>query len=64
MPTEPTDPVPPALDVEKHTSTHQEYSEKEFTNTAVDYSGAAAKTDPAEIKLVRKLDLWVMVSGN
>ena len=33
-----------------------------------DYSGAHAKTDPAEIKLVRKLDmfilptLWIMVS--
>ena len=26
----------------------------------VDYSGAAGKTDPVEIKLVRKLDLWIM----
>ena len=26
----------------------------------LDYSGAAKKTDPAEIKLVRKLDLWIM----
>ncbi|KAK8100392.1 major facilitator superfamily domain-containing protein [Apiospora kogelbergensis] len=25
-----------------------------------DYSGAHRKTDPAEIKLVRKLDLWIM----
>lgn len=25
-----------------------------------DYSGAAAKTDPREIALVRKLDWWIM----
>ena len=25
-----------------------------------DYSGAKAKTDPAEIALVRKLDRWIM----
>lgn len=25
-----------------------------------DYSGAQAKTDPREIALVRKLDLWIM----
>lgn len=28
---------------------------------AVDYSGAHEKTDPAEIRLVRKLDRWIMV---
>ncbi|KAK7696827.1 hypothetical protein SLS64_014158 [Diaporthe eres] len=28
----------------------------------VDYSGASAKTDPAEIRLVRKLDMIIMVS--
>lgn len=27
-----------------------------------DYSGAAEKTDPVEIALVRKLDRWIMVS--
>jgi hypothetical protein len=27
-----------------------------------DYSGFTQKTDPAEIKLVRKLDLYIMVS--
>lgn len=27
----------------------------------VDYSGAHEKTDPKEIKLVRKLDRWIMV---
>jgi MFS family permease len=26
----------------------------------IDYSGASKKTDPAEIKLVRKLDTWIM----
>lgn len=26
-----------------------------------DYSGAAEKTDPVEIALVRKLDRWIMV---
>lgn len=28
-----------------------------------DYTGTAKKTDPEEIRLVRKLDLWIMVSG-
>lgn len=27
----------------------------------VDYSGAHEKTDPREIALVKKLDLWIMV---
>lgn len=27
---------------------------------AVDYAGAHKKTDPAEIRLVKKLDLWIM----
>ena len=31
-------------------------------NGAGDYSGAADKTDPAEIALVRKLDRMIMVS--
>jgi hypothetical protein len=26
-----------------------------------DYTGSARKTDPEEIRLVRKLDLWIMV---
>lgn len=34
----------------------------EGTASRVDYSGASAKTDPAEIKLVRKLDMIIMVS--
>lgn len=28
----------------------------------IDYSGAHEKVDPAEIKLVKKLDRWIMVS--
>ena len=28
----------------------------------VDYSGFAQKTDPREIKLVRKLDMYIMIS--
>lgn len=27
----------------------------------LDYAGSSAKTDPEEIKLVRKLDLWMLV---
>lgn len=29
----------------------------------VDYAGSQAKTDPEEIRLVRKLDACIMVSG-
>jgi hypothetical protein len=34
--------------------------EKQNQLKHVDYSGATKKTDPAEIRLVRKLDLWIM----
>ncbi|KAK8004062.1 E3 ubiquitin ligase complex SCF subunit scon-3 [Apiospora arundinis] len=40
-------------------STHQT---NEFTKG--DYAGAVAKTDPEEIRLVRKLDTWIMVSDH
>lgn len=44
---------------EKNDTHHLEFSPKdELVN--VDYSGAHAKTDPAEIKLVKKLDLFIM----
>jgi hypothetical protein len=33
---------------------------KEAHGVKLDYSGAAKKVDPVEIKLVRKLDLWIM----
>jgi hypothetical protein len=51
------------IDVEKHSSKHHETAEDdEVRKTKGDYSGAVGKTDPAEVKLVRKLDLWIMVS--
>ncbi|KAL4872134.1 hypothetical protein BDV12DRAFT_7057 [Aspergillus spectabilis] len=34
--------------------------EKQQQQKNVDYSGATKKTDPAEIRLVRKLDIWIM----
>lgn len=66
-------PASSAMDIEKQSSAHQEYSatevlEKEENRADADYSGAVAKTDPAEIQLVKKLDLflmptlWIMVS--
>ncbi|GKT42951.1 putative transporter [Colletotrichum spaethianum] len=60
-------PAQSAADIEKQQVLHQEHShvlddEKRPAVTA-DYSGAVAKTDPAEIKLVRKLDLWVMLTA-
>ncbi|WDK10906.1 major facilitator superfamily transporter [Colletotrichum graminicola] len=57
-------PARSAPDIEKQQALHQEQShvldDEKKPSAAVDYSGAAAKTDPAEIKLVRKLDLWIM----
>lgn len=60
-----TQPTRASVDVEKLESTHQEFSSKILEkNPNGDYSGAVAKTDPEEIKLVRKLDLWIMVSDS
>jgi hypothetical protein len=59
-------------DVKNQAFAHEEMSEKEKANNqiaAADYSGSRKKTDPKEIKLVRKIDwimmpmLWVMVSS-
>jgi hypothetical protein len=54
-------------DPEKNTSLYIDdvaTSEKDLKNegpvTGGDYSGAVAKTDPAEITLVRKLDMRIM----
>ena len=54
-------------DLEKNSSQHVDnvsLSDKDMKTEAPiasgDYSGAAAKTDPAEIALVRKLDYRVM----
>ncbi|KXH42589.1 major facilitator superfamily transporter [Colletotrichum simmondsii] len=57
-------PAQSPADIEKQQFLHQEHShildDEKRPAAPVDYSGAAAKTDPTEIKLVRKLDLWVM----
>lgn len=37
--------------------------EKPQDNQQRDWTGTAKKTDPEEIKLVRKLDWWIMVSN-
>jgi hypothetical protein len=54
-------------DLEKNSSLHVDdvaSSEKDFKTDGpvegADYSGAVAKTDPAEIALVRKLDYRIM----
>lgn len=47
-----------AEDNKPHLRHDEHYIEKE--ELAVDYSGARAKDDPAEIKLVRKLDLFIL----
>lgn len=52
------DPVTDVLD-EKILAKHDEYEEK--VKVKSDYAGAVGKTDPMEKKLVRKLDLWIMV---
>jgi hypothetical protein len=53
------DPVTEPLD-EKILAKHEEHEEK--VKVRGDYSGAVAKTDPMEKKLVKKLDIWIMVS--
>lgn len=55
------DHPPVGADMEKN---EQEYSEKPAPGADLDYSGAAAKVDPVEIKLVRKLDIWIMVRSS
>ncbi|KAL4898671.1 major facilitator superfamily domain-containing protein [Aspergillus ambiguus] len=50
---------------EKVTTLHRENTitsegEKYATKSRPDYSGAQKKTDPLEIRLVRKLDIWIM----
>ena len=43
-------------------TTNASYDEEELKRSGerIDYSGAHEKTDPAEIKLVKKLDRWIM----
>ena len=40
---------------------HDDNVKKDFGQVQGDYSGAVAKSDPAEIALVRKLDFRIMV---
>ena len=42
----------------EHIDTKEEFGEKDVTTR--DYAGASAKSDPAEIKLVRKLDFRIL----
>lgn len=56
----------PSKDVKSDTGFEAVHDEKVLEqigvdNTRGDYSGAATKTDPAEIALVRKLDRVIMV---
>lgn len=34
---------------------------RDFAVTEVDYAGSSKKTDAKEIRLVRKLDMWILV---
>ncbi len=55
----------PAIETSKNTQQVYEKEKLELAmgaNVTVDYTGSAAKTDPAEIKLVRKIDWRLMVS--
>lgn len=50
----------------KDNALQKEYTIDDEGKTAraeLDYSGAHEKIDPAEIKLVRKLDTWIMVNN-
>lgn len=63
------------MDTATKTTTNESFTDKQCTPTrqsqeasdvqsevSVDYAGASRKTDPAEIALVKKLDLCMMVS--
>lgn len=53
-----------AIDNEKVRDPNVVYEEdgvvKDAFGVELDYSGATKKTDPVEIALVRKLDMWIM----
>lgn len=46
---------------EKQSFEQVDYVPSKLQNSQKDYTGAAAKTDPAEIALVRKLDMNILV---
>jgi hypothetical protein len=59
------DPHGLAIYEEKPNTDHLETAsieEEKQVNSNADYSGFTQKTDPKEIKLVRKLDMYIMVS--
>lgn len=60
------DPHGLAIYEEKPNADHLETAsiadEKAINGAKADYSGFTQKTDPKEIKLVRKLDLYIMAS--
>jgi hypothetical protein len=58
------DPHGLAIYEEKPNTDHLETAsvDEKAANTNADYSGFTQKTDPKEIKLVRKLDMYIMVS--
>jgi len=60
------DPHGLAIYEEKPNTDHLETAsieEQKAVNSNADYSGFTQKTDPKEIKLVRKLDMYIMVSS-
>lgn len=50
-----------SADINEETLVHSESMPEKGIVLNRDYAGAAAKTDPAEIRLVRKLDRRIMV---
>jgi hypothetical protein len=55
----PLSPMQTDIHEDKSLAKHETHEEE--IKPKGDYSGAIAKTDPAEKKLVRKLDIWIMV---
>lgn len=57
---------PQSIETKKSQGQFEEKAEfndiKQSPGENVDYTGSAAKTDPVEIKLVRKIDWRLMVS--
>lgn len=45
---------------EKHGAPDPELQEREYSEGSVDHTGARVKTNPAEIRLVRKLDRIIL----
>lgn len=46
----------------KEVPANAEGNTSEDSGPTLDYAGSAEKTDPEEIRLVRKLDRWILVS--